>query len=84
MLIMDRNRTRRRPATAVHVWRTLFVGCRTRAGDCRREFDGRTVELHAASRPCFFSPMEVVAKIGFSRGAKRVVLLAAAPIMFRE
>jgi hypothetical protein len=89
-LLMDANRTRPKPPIAVPVWKTLFVGFRTCSGGYDGKFDRRKVMIHAQSPPLFFSPLEVIAKLGFTRDQKKAILLAerqlqdAVPIMFPE
>jgi hypothetical protein len=89
-LVLNRNRTRPRPAIAVSVHRTIFIGFRTSVGGCDESFDGRKIELHANAPAQFFSPMEAIANMGFTRDQKKAVLLTvpklrdAVPIMFPE
>jgi hypothetical protein len=65
-LLIERNRLRERPSCAVPILQTLFVGfARCQGGGYDQGLDGRSVAIHAESLPVFFTPMEVIAKMGF-------------------
>jgi hypothetical protein len=89
-LIVDHNRARAKPLLAVPVWKTFFVGFRTCSGGYNREFDGKRIELHAESPPFFYSPLEVIMKLGFTRDQRKAVVLAdrnlrdTSPIIFPD
>jgi hypothetical protein len=74
-LVIQRNRTRERPAVFVPVWRTLFVGFPNVPGSSYEQaVDKKTVEIRCAATPVFFSPLEAIGKMGFTTEQKLAVL----------
>jgi hypothetical protein len=68
--LIERNRTRARPETAVPVHKTLFIGFKHCSGGYERLFDGRSLSIRANSPPEFFSPMNVLDKMEIPRYAQ--------------
>jgi hypothetical protein len=67
-LVIERNRRLPRPLKAVPLLHTLFVGfAHCRGGGYDQGLDGRSIAIHAESQPLFFSPTEVIGKMGFTR-----------------
>jgi hypothetical protein len=62
--LIERNRTKERPESAVPVHRTLFIGFRQSAGIYERNFLGKALTIRANSPPEFFSPMNVLDGMG--------------------
>jgi hypothetical protein len=74
-LVIERNRKLQRPSKAVPLLQTLFVGfAHCRGGGYDQGLDGRSVAIHAESPPLFFSPTEVIGKMGFTLQQQLAVL----------
>lgn len=74
-LLIQRNKEITRPTATIPIDKTIFVGFRTNDnGDYGRVLDGRQLEIRAESPPLFFSPMDVVQKLGFSLADQKRVL----------
>jgi hypothetical protein len=66
-LLMQRNMARPPPDRPIPLRHTLFIGfARYNGAGCSQGIDRRTVALRAESSPIFFSPMELIAKLGFT------------------
>ena len=75
-LLIQRNKEGiTKPTATIPIDKTIFVGFRTNDnGDYGRVLDGRQLEIRAESPPLFFSPMDVVQKLGFSLADQKRVL----------
>jgi hypothetical protein len=76
-LLMQRNMKRTPPDRPIPLLHTLFIGFARYggAGSSSQAVDRRTVALHAESSPIFFSPMELVTKLGFTVDQQAQVML---------
>jgi hypothetical protein len=74
-ILIDRNRHRPKPPSAIPLSKTLFIGFkRCEGGGYERHLDGKSLSVRANSPPLFFSPMNVLTEMGISRQVQYDVL----------